>query len=193
MASRYIREFLASEAFKNAGRDVSVVLPQLVKFLCCLQVTKTHLFIVTLRELKWVVILCIQSYGPSMLPTLGLAGNLCLAECISTQLDKLGVGDIVLVQSPEVPWKFMTKRLIVMEGQSVTYVVDPKNSLRLLWYVNVPKGHVWIEGDNIYESNDSRKFGPVPYGLLQGKVFWRIWPPKDFGSLAQNKGKDSIS
>ncbi|XP_021815351.1 mitochondrial inner membrane protease subunit 1-like [Prunus avium] len=97
-----------------------------------------------------------------------------------------------LVQSPEVPWKFMTKRLIAMEGQSVTYVVDSKNSDKSETVV-VPKGHVWIEGENIYESNDSRKFGAVPYGLLQGRVFWRIWPPKDFGSLAQNKGKDSIS
>ncbi|KAI5331497.1 hypothetical protein L3X38_021623 [Prunus dulcis] len=180
MASRYIREFLASEAFKNAGSEVSDVVPRLVKFLCCLQVTKTHLFTVTL------------SYGPSMLPTLGLAGNLCLAERISTRFEKLGVGDIVLVQSPEVPWKFMTKRLKAMEGQSVTYFVNPKNSDKSETIV-VPKGHVWIEGDNIYESNDSRKFGPVPYGLLQGRVFWRIWPPKDFGSLAQNKGKDSVA
>lgn len=78
--------------------------------------------------MKWVVIPCMQSYGPSMLPTLGLAGNLCLAERISTRFEKLGVGDIVLVQSPEVPWKFMTKRLKAMEGQSVTYFVDPKNS-----------------------------------------------------------------
>lgn len=38
----------------------------------------------------------------------------------------------------------------------------------------VPKGHVWIQGDNIYASNDSRYFGPVPYGLIQGKAFFRV-------------------
>lgn len=31
-----------------------------------------------------------------------------------------------------------------------------------------------MEGDNIYGSTDSRNFGPVPYGLLQGRVFWRV-------------------
>ncbi|MCL7031056.1 hypothetical protein MKW94_021415 [Papaver nudicaule] len=39
---------------------------------------------------------------------------------------------------------------------------------------NVPKGHVWIQGDNIYSSNDSRHFGSIPYGLVQGKVFFRV-------------------
>jgi len=38
----------------------------------------------------------------------------------------------------------------------------------------VPKGHVWIQGDNIYASRDSRHFGPVPYGLIEGKVFFRV-------------------
>ncbi|RYQ96243.1 hypothetical protein Ahy_B08g091925 [Arachis hypogaea] len=37
----------------------------------------------------------------------------------------------------------------------------------------MPKGHVWIQGDNIFASHDSRHFGPVPYGLIQGKVFFR--------------------
>lgn len=180
MALRYLKNFLASEAFKNAGREVSDVVPRVVKYICCLQLTSTHLFTVAL------------TYGPSMLPTLGLAGNLCLAERISTRFDKLGVGDIVLLRSPELPRKIVTKRLVALEGQSVTYTVDPKNSDRSETVV-VPKGHVWVEGDNVYESTDSRKFGPVPYGLLQGRVFWRIWPPKDFGSLAQSKGKDPVS
>lgn len=76
------------------------------------------------------MVTCAQTYGPSMLPTLGLAGNLCLAERISTRFDKLGVGDIVLLRSPELPRKIVTKRLVAMEGQSVTYTVDPKNSDR---------------------------------------------------------------
>jgi len=38
----------------------------------------------------------------------------------------------------------------------------------------VPKGHVWVQGDNIYDSRDSRQFGPVPYGLIQGRAFLRV-------------------
>ncbi|XP_023518168.1 mitochondrial inner membrane protease subunit 1-like [Cucurbita pepo subsp. pepo] len=82
--------------------------------------------------------------------------------------EQVGVGDIVLVRSPENPRKVMAKRLMGMVGDSVTHVVDPKNND---WCetVVVPKGHVWIEGDNMYDPKDSRYFGAVPYGLLQGK------------------------
>ncbi|XP_050370429.1 uncharacterized protein LOC126788476 [Argentina anserina] len=180
MAVRYLKDFIASEAFKTAGRELRDGVPRLVKFICFLQVTNAHLLTVVL------------TYGPSMLPTLGLAANLSLAERISTRFEKLRVGDIVLLRSPEVPRKIVTKRLVAMEGQSVSYVVDPKNS-HVSQTVVVPKGHVWVEGDNIYDSTDSRMFGPVPYGLVQGRLFWRFWPPKDFGSLAQSKVKDPVS
>ncbi|XP_022926355.1 mitochondrial inner membrane protease subunit 1-like isoform X1 [Cucurbita moschata] len=85
----------------------------------------------------------------------------------------------------------MAKRLMGMEGDSVTYVVDPKNND---WCetVVVPKGHVWIEGDNMYDSKDSRYFGAVPYGLLQGKVFWRLWPPKSLGPLEKRKSNETV-
>ncbi|KAJ6995604.1 hypothetical protein NC653_012446 [Populus alba x Populus x berolinensis] len=38
----------------------------------------------------------------------------------------------------------------------------------------VPKGHVWVEEINIYNSKDSRNFGAVPYGLLRGKMLWKV-------------------
>ncbi|GAV64376.1 Peptidase_S24 domain-containing protein [Cephalotus follicularis] len=144
----------------------------LTNFLCCLHLTNTYLFTLVL------------TYGPSMLPTLNMTGSLLLAERFSTRLGKVGRGDIVIVRSPVVPRRTVTKRIIGMEGDSVTYVVDPQNS-NICDTIVVPKGHVWIEGDNIYDSKDSRNFGAVPYGLLEAKVFWRIWPPKDFGSLRQ--------
>ncbi|XP_038882983.1 mitochondrial inner membrane protease subunit 1-like [Benincasa hispida] len=149
------------------------------KFLCGLHVANTYICTAAL------------TYGPSMLPTLNLTGDFILADRLSTRFGRVGVGDIVLVKSPENPRKVMAKRLMGMEGDSVTYVVDPKNSD---WCetVVVPKGHVWIEGDNIYDSNDSRHFGAVPYGLLQGKIFWRIWPPKSFGPLEKRKSNETI-
>ncbi|EOY27750.1 Peptidase S24/S26A/S26B/S26C family protein isoform 2 [Theobroma cacao] len=118
-----------------------------------------------------------------MLPTLNISGNLLLAERISTRTGKLRPGDVVILRSPESPRKIVCKRLIGMEGDQVTYVVDPMNSDRCQTVV-VPKGHVWVEGDNIYASKDSRNFGAVPYGLLKGRVFWTVLPRKDFGSLA---------
>ncbi|KAN0060870.1 hypothetical protein ACQY0O_006604 [Thecaphora frezii] len=43
-------------------------------------------------------------------------------------------------------------------------------------YVTVPSGHVWLVGDNLAKSTDSRHYGPVPMGLLRGKVLARAFP-----------------
>jgi Signal peptidase, peptidase S26 len=34
----------------------------------------------------------------------------------------------------------------------------------------VPRGHVWLQGDNLLLSRDSREYGPVPLALLRGRV-----------------------
>ena len=34
----------------------------------------------------------------------------------------------------------------------------------------VPKGHVWLQGDNATNSTDSRNYGPVPVALIRGRV-----------------------
>ncbi|KAF5778306.1 putative signal peptidase I [Helianthus annuus] len=140
------------------------------KFLCLLHVTNTYIFSPTLV------------YGPSMLPTLNLTGDVLLSEYVSHRLGKVGPGDVVLIQSPENPRKMITKRVVAMEGETVSFLVEPSRSDRSRTVV-VPKGHVWIQGDNIYASNDSRNFGPIPYGLIQGKVWCRVWPLDGFGSL----------
>jgi inner membrane protease subunit 1 len=47
--------------------------------------------------------------------------------------------------------------------------------------VEVPPGMLWLQGDNKDNSTDSRDYGPVPYGLIRGKVFVRVWPPGEAG------------
>lgn len=44
----------------------------------------------------------------------------------------------------------------------------------------VPKGHVWLEGDNSDNSMDSRYYGPVPMGLIQSRVFCKLLPFNEF-------------
>ncbi|KAF3442305.1 hypothetical protein FNV43_RR16221 [Rhamnella rubrinervis] len=142
------------------------------KFLCLLHVTNTYVCSSTLV------------YGPSMLPTLNVTGDVVLAEHVSHRLGKVGLGDLVLVRSPGDPKKTVTKRVVGMEGDKVSFFVDPMSS-DICRTAVVPKGHVWIQGDNAYVSNDSRHFGPVPYGLIQGKVFLRVWPLDSIGFLGE--------
>nr|XP_027086277.1 mitochondrial inner membrane protease subunit 1-like isoform X2 [Coffea arabica] len=134
------------------------------KFFCSLHVTNT--FLCT----------CALAMGPSMLPTLNLTGSLVLVERLSIRFGKMASGDVVLIRSPEEPRKVVIKRIVGVEGDAV----GNEEATAV-----VPKGHIWIEGDNKHNSRDSRQFGPVPYGLLEGRVFWVMWPPEDFGSVGR--------
>lgn len=46
--------------------------------------------------------------------------------------------------------------------------------------VTVPRGHLWIEGDNVHNSSDSRNYGPVPIGLVKSRAICRMWPLTEF-------------
>ncbi|XP_072074262.1 mitochondrial ATP-independent inner membrane protease subunit 1b isoform X3 [Arachis hypogaea] len=129
------------------------------KFFCFLHVTDTYLvtFVVT--------------SGPSMLPTIDLIPTMFFGERISTRFGKVTCGDIVIIRSPQNPRKLLAKRLVGMEDDTVTYISNPDE----------PDKQETIVGDNAYKSNDSRNFGAVPYGLIQHRLFWRVWPIKGFG------------
>ncbi|XBW35098.1 hypothetical protein QEN19_000660 [Hanseniaspora menglaensis] len=47
-------------------------------------------------------------------------------------------------------------------------------------FVKVPKGHVWLGGDNTEFSVDSRNYGFLPIGLIEGKVIYHINFNKSF-------------
>lgn len=49
--------------------------------------------------------------------------------------------------------------------------------------IYVPKGMVWLEGDNSENSTDSRTYGPVPIGLIQSRVLYKVWPLHQVKSL----------
>lgn len=70
------------------------------------------------------------------------------------------------------------KRVIGVEGDVVeiepTRTVHGSKSWAEGRFLRVPKGHIWIVGDNLSNSTDSRDYGPVPIAMVKGKVTRRV-------------------
>ena len=110
-----------------------------------------------------------------MLPTLAESGELVIEEKISLRLKpgKLERGELVLLMSPLDPQRSICKRVIGLAGDTVC--VDPTGRLApSTEHVLVPKGHIWIIGDNAAASRDSRWYGPVPIALVHGRLWARV-------------------
>lgn len=133
---------------------------------------------------------CISEYvfdftlcvGPSMLPTIK-ENDVVLTEHISTRfLFNIKRGDIVIFKSPTDPKQFLCKRVRGLEFD----VIPAETSWKFLKTTKyIPRGHVWLQGDNENNSTDSRCFGPVPFGLIRGRAVMRVWPWNGMGWLDQ--------
>ncbi|XP_047944753.1 mitochondrial inner membrane protease subunit 1-like [Salvia hispanica] len=118
--------------------------------------------------------------GASMRPTFD-DFNIVLVEKISILRGKVDRGDIVIMVSPDQSTTFLTKRIKALGGDVVSYA-PPNNLPRGYTDLNktlVPNGHLWVEGDNLLNSRDSRHFGAVPYEHLRYRVFAVVWPPSE--------------
>nr|XP_043610575.1 mitochondrial inner membrane protease subunit 2-like [Erigeron canadensis]XP_043610576.1 mitochondrial inner membrane protease subunit 2-like [Erigeron canadensis] len=78
-------------------------------------------------------------------------------------------GDVVYFSNPTNFKERNVKRIVAMQGD---YIANVGGAIK------VPEGHCWVEGDNSASSYDSRSFGPIPLGLIQGRVTHVIWPPQ---------------
>ena len=63
--------------------------------------------------------------GPSMLPTMNMAGDVVAVDKLSAWWGSIVVGDVVLFRSPENPRKIVAKRVLGLEGDAVTFLVNP--------------------------------------------------------------------
>lgn len=98
-------------------------------------------------------------------------------------------GDIVVFNRRDRKGKFI-KRVVAVAGDRVQYrhpillingrrhaviknaPVQPFGGKPLI----IPKGHVFVLGDNVAMSEDSMDFGPVPITSIIGRALFRIFP-----------------
>ena len=96
--------------------------------------------------------------GPSMEPTLNDKGDYVIENILSYKFHDIARGDLVTLLSPIDPTRFICKRVIGIAGDVIC--VDPTGmKAPSTEHVIVPKGHVWIMGDNASLSRDSRDYG----------------------------------
>ncbi|WWC66372.1 signal peptidase I [Kwoniella pini CBS 10737] len=87
-------------------------------------------------------------------------------------IDNSGVGFMVdIPQDVELEHEENKEKHITYKDLSI----KPKRNGENQW-IKIPKGHVWLVGDNLSNSTDSRKYGPVPVAMVKGKVLARIYP-----------------
>ncbi|KAG8438254.1 hypothetical protein GDO86_008811 [Hymenochirus boettgeri] len=120
--------------------------------------------------------------GPSMEPTIQNY-DVLLCENLSRHFYSIHKGDIIVAKSPDKPSVNICKRVIGLEGDRIC---TSSSSAFIKRHTYVPKGHVWLEGDNLQNSTDSRIYGPVPYAMIRGRICLRIWPFHSFGLLQEN-------
>ncbi len=120
-------------------------------------------------------------------------------------------GDIIVFNSPTEPKDFI-KRVIALEGETLEIRPDPDpigrpgspcgdcgvyvNGVRLdepyiketpnyrVEPMVVPKGYVYVLGDNRRNSTDSHAFGPLAVDSIIGPAFVAYWPIDRWGFLS---------
>lgn len=110
-----------------------------------------------------------------MLPTLAHDGEIVIEDRLTYRLfpERLSRGDLITMKSPLTPGRVVCKRVIGLPGDIVC--VDPTGEKApSTEHVLVPKGHVWVSGDNAAYSRDSRDHGPVSKSLIYGRLIARV-------------------
>ena len=120
--------------------------------------------------------------GPSMKPTLNPdtsphgSNDIVLIRRPIQFPPQYKVGQVLVFRNPFNSDQCLVKRLVALEGE-VVQMAHAKTPL------TIPQGHGWLESDEPYLGTDSRHFGPVSLGLVEGEVCWIVWPWHRIGPL----------
>uniref|UniRef100_H0W4V0 Inner mitochondrial membrane peptidase subunit 1 n=1 Tax=Cavia porcellus TaxID=10141 RepID=H0W4V0_CAVPO len=100
----------------------------------------------------------------------------CIAHCTFEY-----IGGVVMCSGPSMEPTIQNSDIVFAENLSRHFYGIQSDFFKSHSYV--PRGHVWLEGDNLQNSTDSRYYGPIPYGLIRGRIFFKVWPLSDCGFL----------
>lgn len=122
-----------------------------------------------------------ETRGESMLTTLQSTGDYVHAWKAHRLGRNVDMGDLIVAAKPSDPEHRICKRITGMPGDIVQ--IDPTSSSTVTnspneclqhdgfnKLIRVPDGHVWVTGDNLCHSLDSRTYASIPMGLIKGKV-----------------------
>ncbi len=106
-----------------------------------------------------------------MQPTLS-SNNILLCSKVAQRLNKIYRNDIVIAIHPTSPKNLICKRVIGLEGDTIIMnqidnSQEELNSFNDTQTIVIRRGSAWIEGDNRFNSTDSRNYGQIPVGLIK--------------------------
>lgn len=94
-------------------------------------------------------------FGLAVVSGVSMQPHLYAGDCVLVRRgQRARVGDVLLVRRPDRPELVVVKRVREV----------------------LADGRLWLAGDNPRASDDSRIFGPVTLGAVQGRVIWRYRP-----------------
>ena len=103
------------------------------------------------------------------------SARLVLLDRVTPRTFSFARGDVVYLRSPSNQDRWVTRRLVALEGDWVTRAADDD-------VTKVPRGHCWIErveaGTGV--DGDGRA---VPLALLDARVSHVLWPPSEVGAV----------
>jgi len=108
----------------------------------------------------------IEVFGSSMSPGLR-SGDLLMTNPIIFRFRDPTRGEVVVLKDPLHTDRLMIKRVAAVAGEEIA-----QGDLRINI---VPEGHIFVLGDNLDVTADSRVFGPVPLSSIISKplrVYW---------------------
>jgi len=132
----------------------------------------------------WLACVNGASMKPTLNPEWGLYGSgratsrdWLLIKRVRNHRSELKEDAIVVFVSPEEPKTTAIKRVKALPGHVYQPTRMDMNGTPFKPPArSIPRGHIWVEGDNQASSVDSNNYGPIPMGLVQGKAVCVLYP-----------------